>query len=83
METFLGTDLSLLGIVMAGMTLLWLVSLARREASIVDVFWGQSTRGRPSRLLRQGTGWGGEAAPNHDGPHKANASEEDFILEKQ
>lgn len=40
METFLGTDLSLLGIVMAGMTLLWLVSLARRDASIVDVFWG-------------------------------------------
>jgi steroid 5-alpha reductase family enzyme len=40
METFLGTDLSLLGIVLAGMTLLWLVSLARRDASIVDVFWG-------------------------------------------
>lgn len=37
---FLSSSAVLLGIVLGAMLLLWLVSLARHDASIVDIFWG-------------------------------------------
>ena len=45
-----------LGVALALTTLVWLASLAKRDASIIDVFWGRASSSWAGSTSPRGTG---------------------------